>query len=218
MNYIEKIHEYPVFSGIRKEELEPMLKCLGSHVRKYEKGEFISFEQEEVKNVGVLISGAVHMVKEDIWGNHTIVTRVEEGQLFGETFACGTDNQSVVSYMAAEKCEVLFMGFSHILHTCPSACRFHQKLIENMVLMLANKNKALMDKIEVVSKKSLREKILSYLSQEAQKAGSRYFEIPLGRVELAHYLAADRSALTRELSAMKKEGILDFDRNLFRLY
>ena len=83
--------------------------------------------------------------------------------------------------------------------------------------MLSDKNQALMEKIEVVSKKNLREKILSYLSQESQRQGSKYFEIPLGRIELADYLCTDRSALTRELGKMRNEGLIDYDKNVFRI-
>jgi CRP-like cAMP-binding protein len=97
------------------------------------------------------------------------------------------------------------------------ACEFHHRLIENMVHIIANKNRDLMRKVEVVSKRTIREKILAYLSIQAQSTNQRYFEIPLGRVELAEYLCVDRSALTRELAKMKEEGILDFDRNSFRI-
>ena len=103
------------------------------------------------------------------------------------------------------------------MHTCTNACTFHHRLIENMVQLIADKNLELMKKTEVVTKKTLREKVLAYLSQQAQQTGSEYFEIPLGRIELAEYLCADRSALTRELNTMKAEGILDFDKNMFRL-
>jgi CRP-like cAMP-binding protein len=97
------------------------------------------------------------------------------------------------------------------------ACRFHHQLIENMVHIIANKNRDLMRKVEVVSRRSIREKLLTYLSIQAQAQGSRYFEIPLGRLELAEYLCVDRSALTRELAKMKDEGLLDYDRNWFRI-
>ncbi|MBR2008655.1 MAG: winged helix-turn-helix domain-containing protein, partial [Peptococcaceae bacterium] len=94
---------------------------------------------------------------------------------------------------------------------------FHHRLIENLVQLIADKNLALMKKVEVVTKKTLREKILAYLSQQAQLQSSEYFEIPLGRLELAEYLCADRSALTRELNAMRLDGIIDYDKNVFRL-
>ena len=103
------------------------------------------------------------------------------------------------------------------MHTCCRSFAFHQQLIENMVRIIADKNRDLMRKIEVVSKKSLREKILAYLSVQAQQNEARYFEIPLGRLELADYLCADRSALTRELARMRDDGLIDYDKNMFRI-
>ena len=94
---------------------------------------------------------------------------------------------------------------------------FHQTLIENMVRLIARKNRELMRKVEVVSKKTLREKIMAYLSIQAQSQGKKQFEIPLGRVEWAEYLCADRSALTRELAKMQEEGLIDYQRNLFKI-
>jgi len=122
-----------------------------------------------------------------------------------------------VTFAAAEDSEVLFLSFCRVMHTCTHACVFHQTLIENMVKIIARKNLELMRKVEVVSKKSLREKILAYLSIQAQNQGKRQFELPLGRVELAEYLCADRSALTRELAKMKDEGLINYRRNSFEI-
>ena len=213
----ENLADMVMFQGIEKENIGILMGCLGSYPKKYAKGEYIAFEEDAMKNIGIVLSGSVHMVKEDVWGNTTIMTRMTRGHLFGESFACGSDSTSTVTFVAAENTEVLWMPFDRVMSTCCNSCAFHQQIIKNMVIMLSNKNQALMEKIEVVSKKNLREKILSYLSQEAQRQGSRYFEIPLGRIELADYLCTDRSALTRELGKMRQEGLIDYDKNLFRL-
>ena len=113
--------------------------------------------------------------------------------------------------------KILFMPFDRVMHSCTMACQFHHRLIENMVHIIANKNRDLMRKVEVVSKRTIREKLLSFLSIQAQIQESRYFEIPLGRVALAEYLCVDRSALTRELVKMKEDGLIDYDRNCFRI-
>ncbi|MBR5267993.1 MAG: Crp/Fnr family transcriptional regulator, partial [Lachnospiraceae bacterium] len=184
----------------------------------YSKGECIAFEEDMVRHIGIVVRGSVHMVKEDVWGNSTIMARMTRGHLFGESAACGNDSMSVVTFQAAENTEVLMIPFERIMSTCCNSCGFHQQVIKNMVILLSNKNHALMEKIEVVSRKTLREKILSYLSQESQRQGRRYFEIPLGRMELADYLCTDRSALTRELGKMRQEGLIDYDKNMFRLF
>ena len=206
-----------LFDGIQLQDMETMLGCIGYHVRSYKKGEIIAFEAETINHVGVVMEGAVDMLKEDVWGNRTMLIRSYPADIFGETFACGEDSLSVVTFAAAEDCKVLFLSFCRVMHTCTHACQFHQTLVENMVRLIARKNRELMRKIEVVSKKTLREKILSYLSIQAQSQGKTTFEIPLGRVEWAEYLCADRSALTRELAKMRDEGIIDYQRNVFKI-
>lgn len=214
----EKIMKTALFNGIQPEEMNCLLGCIGGYVKNFRKGAYISFEEDNIKNIGIVLSGTIHIVKEDIWGSKTIISRLAEGELFGETFVCANNHNASVSFFVAENAEILFLPFHRVITTCSHSCGFHQYLIENMVVVLADKNRLLMEKIEVVSKKSLREKILSYLSLEAQKHDSKYFEIPLGRVEMADYLCIDRSALTRELNNMKKDGLLDFDKNTFHLF
>ena len=207
----------PLFAGIGPEDMEGMLGCIGYQVRTFEKGEIIAFEEENINHVGVVLEGAVDMIKEDVWGNRTMLLRSYREDIFGETFACGEDSLSVVTFVAAQDCKVMFLSFCRVMHTCTHACVFHQTLIENMVRIIARKNRELMRKVEVVSKRSLREKILAYLSIHAQAQGKKQFEIPLGRVEWAEYLCADRSALTRELARMKEEGLIDYRRNYFEI-
>lgn len=213
----EKLNDWRLFHGIEQDNLPVMLGCLGYRMETYKKGEFISMEGEHLENIGLVVKGSVDMIKEDFWGNKTILMRMRQGSVFGETFICGSASLATVSFCAASDIEVLFLPFKRVMHTCTNACAFHHRLVENMVQLIADKNLELMRKVEVVTKKTLREKILAYLSQQAQLEGGSYFEIPLGRIELAEYVCADRSALTRELNAMKEEGLLDYDRNMFRL-
>ena len=206
-----------LFEGINQQDRKAMLGCIGYHVSSFRKGEIVAFEDENIKHVGVVITGSVDMVKEDIWGNKTMLVRAYRNEVFGETFACGSDNLSVVTFLVSEDARILFLPFDRVMHSCTMACQFHHRLIENMVHIIANKNRDLMRKVEVVSKRTIREKLLAYLSIQAQLQQSRYLEIPLGRVELAEYLCVDRSALTRELAKMKENGLIDYDKNCFRM-
>lgn len=206
-----------LFKGISREDLKTMLGCIGYHIGTFQKGQIVAFEAENMKHIGIVLSGAVDMVKEDLWGNKTMLVRARKNDLFGETFACGEDNLSVVTFLVSEPAKILFLPFDRVMHSCTHACVFHHRLIENMVHIIAKKNRDLMRKVEVVSKRSIREKILAFLSIQAQTEENRYFEIPFGRLELAEYLCVDRSALTRELAKMKEEGLIDFDRNCFRI-
>lgn len=207
----------PLFDGINPEDRKAMLGCIGYHIGTFKKGDFVAFEEENIKHIGIVLSGAVDMIKEDLWGNKTMLVRVHKDEMFGETFACGSDNLSVVTFMVSENARILFIPFDRVMHSCTMACVFHHRLIENMVRIIANKNRDLMRKIEVISKRSIREKLLAYLSIQAQAQNSCYFEIPLGRMELAEYLCVDRSALTRELVKMKEDGLIDYDKNCFRM-
>lgn len=194
-----------------------MLGCIGAYLKEYKKNQYIITLEENVEAVGILLSGKVDMIKEDLWGNKTLLVSMQKGELFGESFSCGIVKNATVSFVADTASMILFLPFSRILRTCNMFCKFHHRLIENMVTVIAEKNIVLMDKVDILSKKTLREKIATYLLQEASKQQSLYFDIPLGRVQLAEYLCVDRSALTRELNVMKTEGYIDFDKNTFRL-
>ena len=207
----------PLFDGVDPEDRKAMLGCIGYHIGTFRKGDIVAFEEENMKHIGIVLEGSVDMTKEDLWGNKTMLVRIRRNEIFGETFACGSDHLSMVTFLVSEDAKVLFLPFDRVMHNCTMACQFHHRLIENMVRIIAGKNRELMRKVEVVSKRTIREKLLAYLSIQAQVQESRYFEIPLGRVELAEYLCVDRSAMTRELVKMKEDGLIDYDRNCFRL-
>lgn len=206
-----------LFTGIREQDLGPMLQCLGARFQTVHKGEFPLLAQAEVKYIGVILSGRIHMVHEDSWGDKTILSVLHPGSLFGESFACGTVLKSSVTFQAVRESRVLYLPFRKVLQTCKNSCPFHYRLIENMLRMLANKNALLMEKLEVVSKKTLRRKILTYLSFQAEEQGSKTITLPLSRTELADYLCADRTAVSRELARMKEEGTIDFDKDAFTI-
>lgn len=216
-DYIEEYKKIPLFFGISEKNMLPMFQCLGCYIRDYKKKEFVLLSDQSVKCVGVVLDGCVHMVKEDIWGNTTILAVIRKSELFGETFTCGNTLSATVSFVAGSDLKVLYLPFQRVMHTCSKTCVFHQRLIENMVILIANKNVQLMEKLDIISKKTLREKISEFLYIQAQKNNSKYFTIPMGRIELAEYLCTDRSALTRELNVMKSEGLIDFQKNTFKL-
>ena len=207
----------PLFEGITPEERKSMLGCIGYHMATFRKGDIIAFEQENIRNVGIVLSGAVDMVKEDVWGNKVLVARMGKDEIFGESFAWGKNKQSAVTFVVSENAKVLVIPLDRVMHSCTNTCVCHRQLVENMVHIIADKNRDLIRKIEVISKRTIREKLLSYLSSQAQAQNARYFEIPLGRTELAEYLCVDRSALTRELVKMREDGLIDYDKNCVRI-
>lgn len=213
----EKLSKFSIFSGISKEELPAMLGCIGGYQKNYQKDEIIFGESSEIKSAGLILSGIVHMVKEDIEGEHALLVAMKEGDVFGESFACGSSFYSHVSFFSAAPAQVLFLPFYRLIRSCARSCEFHHRLIENMVRLMGDKNVKLMQKIEIVSQKTIRGKLMVYLKNQAEQQGSKDFRVPMGRMELAEYLCADRSALSRELSYMKRDGLLWYEKNHFRL-
>ncbi len=212
---LELLTGSPIFNDVESKDREALLSCLKIYSRTYRKGEYIRLEHDNIQDVGIVLKGTVHMLKEDVWGHQTLLAYMGPGELFGETFALLHEQASHVSFLAAAETKVLFLPADRVLNPCRNHCPFHETLSRNFLLLLGKKNLRLMEKIEISSKSSLREKILAYLSIQAQKQGSKYIKIPLNRTEMASYLHANRSAMTRELADMQAEGLIEFDRNTF---
>lgn len=216
-DYVKDLIDCPLFIGIKEEDLKAMLRCIGAYVKEYKKNEYIFLCNDNIDSVGIIMSGKVQMIQEDMWGNKAILLNMTQKELFGETFTCGNNLNATVSFMAVEESIIIFLPFEKVMHYCSLDCIFHHRMIENMVTLIANKNTLIMDKINVMSKKTLREKIAAYLTLQAERNNSVYFDIDLGRMQLAEYLNADRSALTRELNAMAHDGFIDFNKNSFHI-
>lgn len=167
--------------------------------------------------MGLVLEGAVHIIKEDFWGNRSIIARIGPGELFAEAFSCAEIPSLPVSAAAVTDCTVLSINYRKIITVCSHACVFHTRLIHNMLHILALKNQMLMDKLGYLTKRTTREKLLSYLSAQAVQTGSSRFFIPFDRQELADFLCVERSAMSAELSRLKKEGLLDYRKNEFTL-
>lgn len=215
--YLNVIQNSPLFTGIEKSDVSNILPCLSATTGHAEKNTFIFSAEDHVTSVGLILSGSVHVISEDYWGRKDILSQLGPGELFAESFSCAQADKLPVSVMATERCDYLLLVCQKIIKTCSSSCIFHTQLISNMLQIIADKNIRLMLKIEQLSKRTTREKLLAYLSDEAQKAGGSVFDIPFNRQELADYLSVDRSAMSSELSKMRSEHLLVFDRNHFEL-
>ena len=216
-NKMEILKRTPLFKGMSEEEISTVLDCLGSKESTYEKNNFIFSLEATNPTVGIILSGTVVVIKEDFWGNRSMLTKLGAGDIFGEAFTCAKTEKLPVGVLASEKCEVLFIDYRKIINAPEIRYSFQNKLIQNMLVILAGKNVMLTQKIEHLMKRSTREKILSYLSAQALETGSHVFDISLSRQEMADYLAVDRSALSNELSKLQQEGFLTFRRNHFEL-
>ena len=216
--YIDLLKDNLLFQGISPKNLDSMLSCLDARLAHYAREQAIFLAGDPPRWLGLVLSGAVQVVRDDIFGNRSILAKLLPGDLFGEAFACAEIDALPVSVLPVTDCVVLLMDYRRIITTCPSSCSFHGRLIENMVRVLAQKNLNLNQKIEILSSRSIREKVMSYLSIQAAEHGSSRFRIPFDRQELADFLSVERSALSRELSAMKREGLISFSKNEFELH
>lgn len=206
-----------LFRGTSEEELPTLLDCLAPTTREYAKNELILRQGEDVSAVGLVLSGRAQVIEEDFWGNRSILADAWPGDLFAEAYAFLPGERLRVSVVAAEPTSVMLLDSKRMLEVCSSACRFHTRLVQNVLAESARKNLALTRKVSHMSKRSTREKLLSYLSGQALGAGSDAFEIPFNRQQLADYLCVDRSAMSSELCKMRDEGLLVFDKNRFQL-
>jgi CRP-like cAMP-binding protein len=206
-----------LFRGTSEEELPTLLDCLAPTTREYAKNELILRQGEDVSAVGLVLSGRAQVIEEDFWGNRSILADAWPGDLFAEAYAFLPGERLRVSVVAAEPTSVMLLDAKRMLEVCSSACRFHTRLVQNVLAESARKNLALTRKVSHMSKRSTREKLLSYLSGQALGAGSDAFEIPFNRQQLADYLCVDRSAMSSELCKMRDEGLLVFDKNRFQL-
>ncbi|MBQ8310752.1 MAG: Crp/Fnr family transcriptional regulator [Clostridia bacterium] len=215
--FLEIIKKCPLFDDIKEEELMKMLTCLGAHVEHFDKKYTVFSEGSPAKYIGILLSGNAQVVQHDYYGNRNLLTEIRPSEVFAEAFACADIPTLPVSVIAIEPCDVMFIDSAHILHTCSNHCTFHQQLIYNLMKDLAAKTILFHRRIEITSKRSTREKLMTYLMQRAKDANANSFEIPFDRQELADYLEVDRSGLSAEIGKLKKEGVLDAQKNRFTL-
>ena len=216
MNALPILAQCLLFQGVSLTDLPHLLKCLGPKEVTYPKDYTIIEEGDVLDELAVVLSGSVNVVRHDFWGNRTLVAKLGIGDIFAETVAC-TAGKSVASVITEKKTVVLFLGVQHIISTCSTACTFHHVIIENMVKLLAHKNLALMQKMSHITKRNTREKLLSFLSEQALNRDQKEFTIPFDRQQLADYLCVDRSAMSNCLSKMKSEGLIEYSKNTFIL-
>lgn len=215
--YFEVLRKCPLFKQIEDDNLTAILGCLGAKQYSYRKNQTILRDGDAANLIGIVLKGKVQIVRIDYYGNRSIVAMIEPTQMFGESFACADEKKIPVDVVATEDSEILMVDCRRVIHSCSNACDFHRQIIFNLLKIVAKKNIMFNQKIEITSKRTTREKLITYLLQQAKKAGSDEFTIPYGRQELADYLEVDRSGLSVEIGKLKKEGIIENRKNAFKL-
>lgn len=216
--YLGLLRAVPLFQGLGEQEISGMLKCLNAHIRDFEEDNIIFQAGQKVATVGIVLEGSVQVVREDVHGNRIIIAEWGPKELFAEAFAPADIEEIPVSVYASEKSRILFVDFKRIVTQCGNHCEFHSVLISNMMKVLARKNILLANRIDILGKRSIREKLLTYFWGQAKAAKKSRIALPFNRNELADFLCVDRSAMSRVLGQLQQEGIISFKKNIIELH
>lgn len=215
--FVPVLKETKLFAGVEEEDVFSMLSCLGARLRTYKKGEYVLRQGQRLSDILVLAEGSLYIQKDDYWGNRSILGHIGVGEIFGEAYASPESGALLNDVVAVENSSVFFFDVKRVITTCSSACRFHTLVVQNLFFAISEKNRSLVQKLDYLSRRTTREKLISYLSEEAKKQNSAYFTIPFNRQQLADYLFVDRSAMSNELCKMRDDGLLEFEKNRFKL-
>lgn len=216
-DFFPVIRSSPLFSGISGEELAAMLSCLQAETKEFPKDAFVLRAGDTAESIGLVLTGSVLVLQEDVWGNRNILSKAGPGQTFAAAFACSPSARLNASVLAETPVTAMFLNVKRILNVCPSACVHHNRIIRNLLGELAEKNLRFSEKLAHMGQRTTRSKLMSYLSAEAQRFGKTEFDIPFSRQQLADYLGVERSGLSLELGKMRDEGLLDFRKSHFVL-
>lgn len=207
--FFDSLSRCPLFDNIEYSDLECMLKCLDAKTREISKGKPVFLEGSPAQFIGVVLSGKIQIVRDDYYGNRSVLAVLESGEMFAEVFSCAGLETMPVSAIALTNSNILLLDCRRMLTTCSNACYFHSQLMKNLLQGMAWKNLALNRKIQYMSQKTTKEKLTAYLLDQAKQKESSEFIIPYDRQALADYLGVERSAMSAEISKLKKSGQID---------
>lgn len=213
MDFISKTS---LFRGCSEEDILNMAKHLDFRTDEYKKGDIILGAGSIVTDIGLVLSGSVRIEYTDLWGNKSILGITSAGGVFAESYACIPNEPMMVDAVANEDCRILSISVPKLFTPCP-ACGSQNRLIQNLVMISAEKNLQLSRRSMHTSPKTIRGRLFSYFSQQVSAQGSSKIVIPFDRQQLADYLNLDRSALSKELGKMRDDGLIEFNRNIFEI-
>lgn len=214
--YFSLLKKMPLFHNATDEDITYVLRCLEAFTKSYDKNEVIYNYFERIPYAGIVLSGEIHVVMHNSTGSEYSIRRFIAGDIFGESYACIPEALSTIQVLSHQKCMVLFMRFSNLFLPYASTCPHASKITANLLKETARNNIFQNQKIQILTQRHVRDKLTTYLYTLSQD-DTRTVRIPFDRQGLANYLGVERSALSRELSRMQKEGLLDFYKNRITL-
>lgn len=214
----QEMERSPLFQGINYDEYQRMLTCFQAVQRSYRPEEMIyDFSKPNQNAVGIIERGTASLIRIDADGVATVLEELHAGGVFGKDLAFAGSREDSLEVVCRTACDVLFIDYPHILKRCENACYHHSLLVQNMLRLMADKAQSLSERVDVLSRRSIREKLLCYFRQQAEKEGADSFTLPFSLSTLADYIATDRSAMMRELKRLREEGAVSSDGRRFTL-
>lgn len=214
----EELKDNLLFQNMNKAEIESALDTLSATEKTYEKGEVIYLAGKYTESMGIVLYGSVTIESNDMWGNRTILSHVGSGQFFAETYALLDHEAMLVDVTANENCRILFLRIGSLKNMLSDIHSWTIKLLANLLTISAHKNLTLSGRSFHTAPKSIRGRVMSYLNSVALQKGTTEFDIPFDRQQLADYLNLERTALSKELGRMKREGIIQVRKNHFATF
>lgn len=210
------ISKTALFQGCQENDIKHMAKRLNFKTVSYKKKDIIFSVGQTVTNIGLVLLGSVQIEHNDLFGNKSILAIIGVGGVFAEAYACARNEPLMIDVIANEDCEILFISASKLFENC-SECDSRNKLIQNLVIIGAQKNLQLSKHNMHTTPKTIRGRLMSYFSEQISAQGRNKIIIPFDRQQLADYLNLDRSALSKELIKMKKDGLIEYHKNEFKI-
>ena len=205
-----------IFKGMSDSEADAAMKALAAAEHSFAKDAIILHAGDTTDVMGLVLEGSVRIESNDVWGNRTILSHVEAGQVFAETYALLKDEPLLVDAVANQDSRVLLLNMGSIGRANDSSA-WRLRLISNMLSISMQKNLMLSGRIFHTSPKSIRGRVMSYLNSISLQTGSSEFDIPFDRQQLADYLNVERTALSKELGKMQSDGLIRVRKNHFKL-
>lgn len=215
--YMETLQKCPLFADVTVDEVQKMLGCLGARMVHGVKKETLVAEGAAAQEFGIVLSGSVQIVRVDYYGNRSLVDEVLPSGMFCESFACADAETVPVDVVVKEEGDMMFIDCRHVTQVCCHACAHHQQMIYNLMRAVAERNLQYDQKLEILSQRTTRDKLMTYLALQAKRQGCDSFEIPYDRQELADYLEVERSGLSAEIGKLRREGVIKSEKNRFTL-
>ena len=202
---MNKVH---IFDNISKEELDRMIICFKAQIKSFPAQTRISLDESNHSRIGVMLSGEADLIKYDYDGYRNIIEHLYEQDLFGHIFLQPFDDNDM-EIISTTECQVMYFDYSHLIKRCESACLHHSLLVNNVLQIFSDKTRKLHSRIEVLSQRSIRSKLMIYFYQMSFKHHSDHFSLPFTLNSMADYLFIDRSAMLREMKKMREEGLIE---------